>query len=106
MEQGEEVIIARHGKEIARLVPVRPIHSRERARAAIRGIRERAEQSKVGAVDWSEWKSYQVAVSLLLDSSAPLAWVFSDETTNPILRLVDAADDEGAIVPSVNCAKP
>ena len=56
---GEEVVITRHGKEVARLVPVRPIHSREQARAAIRRIRERAEQSKLGAFDWSEWKSYR-----------------------------------------------
>lgn len=57
VEHGEEVIITRHGKEVARLVPVRPIHNREQARAAIKRIRERAEQSKFGAFDWSEWKS-------------------------------------------------
>ena len=59
VEQGEEFIITRHGKEVARLVPVRPIHSPEQARAAIRRIRERAEQSKLGAFDWREWKSYR-----------------------------------------------
>ena len=59
VEQGEEITITRHGKEVARLVPVRPIHSREQARAAIRRIRERAEQCKLGAFDWSEWKSYR-----------------------------------------------
>jgi prevent-host-death family protein len=59
VEQGEEIIITRHGKKVARLVPVRPVHSREQARAAIRRIRERAEQSKLGAFDWSEWKSYR-----------------------------------------------
>jgi prevent-host-death family protein len=59
VEQGEEVIIARHGKEVARLVPGRPVHSREQARAAIRRICERAEQSKLGAFDWSESKSYR-----------------------------------------------
>jgi len=59
VEQGEEVLITRHGKEVARLVPVRPSHSREQARAAIRRIRERAEQHKLGPFDWSEWKSYR-----------------------------------------------
>jgi prevent-host-death family protein len=59
VEQGEEVIITRHGKEVARLVPVRPTVRREQARAAIRRIRERAEQSKLGAFDWPEWKSYR-----------------------------------------------
>jgi prevent-host-death family protein len=59
VEQGEEVVITRHGKAVARLVPVRPIHSRAQARIAIRRIRERAEQSKLGAFDRSEWKSYR-----------------------------------------------
>ena len=56
VEQGEEVMITRHGKEVARLVPVR---SREQARAALRRIRARAEQCKLGRFDWSEWKSYR-----------------------------------------------
>jgi prevent-host-death family protein len=59
VERGEEVTITRHGKEVARLVPARPSHSREAARAAIRRIRERAELRKLGHFDWSEWKSYR-----------------------------------------------
>jgi prevent-host-death family protein len=59
VEQGEEVTITRHGKEVARLVPAQPIRSREAARAAVRRIRERAEQHKLGRFDWSEWKSYR-----------------------------------------------
>ena len=59
VEQGEEVLITRHGKEVARLDPVQPSHSREHARAAIRRISERAEQRKLGPFDWSEWKSYR-----------------------------------------------
>jgi prevent-host-death family protein len=52
VEQGEEVIITRHGKEVARLVPVRPTQSREQAHAALRRIRERAQQRKLGRFDW------------------------------------------------------
>jgi prevent-host-death family protein len=59
VEQGEEITITRHGKEVARLVPVRSIRSREEARAALRRIRERAEQRKLGRFDWAEWKSYR-----------------------------------------------
>lgn len=59
VEQGEEVTITRHGKEVARLVPARPAHSREAARAAVRRMRERAERLKLGRFDWSEWKSYR-----------------------------------------------
>ena len=59
VEQGEEIMITRHGREVARLVPVRSIRSREEARAALRRIRERAEQRKLGRFDWAEWKSYR-----------------------------------------------
>jgi predicted nucleic acid-binding protein len=38
-------------------------------------------------------------VSLVLDSSATLAWIYSDETTEPIHRLFDAVAEDGAVVP-------
>jgi prevent-host-death family protein len=59
VEHGEEVTITRHGKEVARLIPARPTHSRDQARAALRRIRERAEARKLGRFDWAEWKSYR-----------------------------------------------
>ena len=59
VEQGEEVTITRHGKEVARLVPAQPIRGREVARAAVRRIHERAKQRKLERFDWSEWKSYR-----------------------------------------------
>jgi hypothetical protein len=43
------------------LVPVRPMRSREQAHAALRRLRERAEQHNLGRFDWSEWKSYRDA---------------------------------------------
>lgn len=59
VERGEEVVITRRGKEVARLVP--PLHAfdREEARAAVRRIRERAERLRLGRFDWSEWKSWR-----------------------------------------------
>jgi prevent-host-death family protein len=59
VEKGQEFTITRHGKEVARLVPAQSVRDREVARAAVRRIRERAEQSKLGRFDWSEWKSYR-----------------------------------------------
>jgi len=41
-EQGEEIVITRHGKEVARLVPPKGRRSREEARAAAERIRARA----------------------------------------------------------------
>jgi len=40
-------------------------------------------------------------MSLVLDSSATLAWIYSDETTDPIRRLFDAVGEEGAVVPTL-----
>ena len=57
-ERGEEIVITRHGKEVARLVPPRKAVNREQARAAIKRIRERAEKLKLGPFEWAEWKSY------------------------------------------------
>ena len=59
VESGEEVVITRHGKPVARLVPPKGRHNREEARAAIRRIRERAEAAKLGPFDWEEWKAYR-----------------------------------------------
>ena len=59
VEHGEEVTITRHGKEVARLVPVRRGFNRDAARAAIQRIRDRAEQRQLGRFDWAEWKSYR-----------------------------------------------
>jgi len=40
-------------------------------------------------------------VTLVLDSSATLAWIYSDEATEPIRRLFDAVADDGAVVPAL-----
>ncbi len=59
VEHGEEIVITRRGKEVARLVPARPTHSRAEARAAVARIRARAEAQKLGHFDWAEWKAYR-----------------------------------------------
>ncbi len=59
VEQGEEITITRHGKEVACLMPARAMHDRAEAHAAILRIRERAEQSRLGQFYWAEWKSYR-----------------------------------------------
>jgi predicted nucleic acid-binding protein len=40
-------------------------------------------------------------VSLVLDSSATLAWIYSDETTNSVRLLFEAVGEEGAVVPAL-----
>jgi prevent-host-death family protein len=59
VEQGEEVVITRRGKAVARLVPNMPGIDRAQARAAAERIRTRAERRKLGRFDWAEWKAYR-----------------------------------------------
>ena len=40
-------------------------------------------------------------MSLVLDSSAALAWIYDDEATDPIRRVFDAVADQGAFVPAL-----
>jgi predicted nucleic acid-binding protein len=40
-------------------------------------------------------------MSLVLDSSVTLAWLYSDETTDSIRMVFDLVADHGAIVPSL-----
>ncbi|HEX3860076.1 MAG TPA: type II toxin-antitoxin system prevent-host-death family antitoxin [Stellaceae bacterium] len=66
VEQGEEIMITRHGRPVARLVSAAGRVDRDEARAALRRIRERAERLQSGAFDWEEWKE-------LRDTGRPLA---------------------------------
>ena len=45
---GEEVLITRHGKAIARLVPATPTFDRAKARQAARGLLEASRGVKLG----------------------------------------------------------
>ena len=57
-EGGEEVIITRRGKPVAKLVPILPFNAQERSRQASERIRERARKFG-GKFDWEEWKKYR-----------------------------------------------
>jgi antitoxin (DNA-binding transcriptional repressor) of toxin-antitoxin stability system len=60
LERGEEVVITRNGREIARAVPAaRAKVNPAEARAALQRIRKRAEEAKLGPFDWQEWKAYR-----------------------------------------------
>jgi prevent-host-death family protein len=53
-EQGEEVIITRRGKPVAKLVPMNSAFDRERSREAAHRIRERATTLKLSPSDVEE----------------------------------------------------
>ncbi len=59
VERGEEIVITRHGKPVARLVPASAGRNVDRAREAARRIRERADNLGLGRFEWGEWKGYR-----------------------------------------------
>jgi prevent-host-death family protein len=58
VEQGEEVVITRHGKEVARLVPPRTVINRDEARVAMAKLRARAKALKLN-LTLDEIKAYR-----------------------------------------------
>lgn len=56
VQSGEEIVITRHGKPVARLVPNAGLIDREGARAAADRIRARALQVKLRNFDWEALK--------------------------------------------------
>lgn len=61
VEAGEEIVITRHGKPVARIAPHSAVSGPrgEAARAAAERIRQRASRRKTGPFDWQEWKGYR-----------------------------------------------
>lgn len=59
VERGEEVVITRHGKPVARMIRETGGRDRSAAIEAAEGIRALAKDMKLGAFDWAEWKAYR-----------------------------------------------
>lgn len=57
VEQGEEIVITRHGRPVARLAPLAPDFDKPAAVAAMARIRARARKLAVGSFDWETVKA-------------------------------------------------
>ena len=57
VEQGEEIIITRHGRPVARMVPTNAGVDRSQARAALQRMRDRATQAGLGPFHWETLKA-------------------------------------------------
>lgn len=57
-EAGEEIVITRHGRPVARLSPLPRIDIAQ-AQAAADRIRQRASKRKTGPFVWEQWKAYR-----------------------------------------------
>ena len=56
VERGEEVVITRRGKAVARLVSYEAVPDTAQARNAAARIRARAKTLDLGVFDWPAWK--------------------------------------------------
>ena len=54
VERGEEIIITRHGKPVARIVPHERRRNEEEIRKAIEDIRRLRREVSLGGLDWRE----------------------------------------------------
>jgi prevent-host-death family protein len=59
VEQGEDILITRHGKPVARLVPSEGAYRRQEAEQAAARIRARAAALTPGPLDWEKWKAFR-----------------------------------------------
>jgi prevent-host-death family protein len=57
VQDGEEIVITRHGRPVARLVPDTGGIDRSQARAAADRIRARAKRLKAGEFNWDALKA-------------------------------------------------
>lgn len=59
VEHGEEVVITRHGKPVARMIKETTGVDRSVAIEAVQEIRALAQDIKAGVFNWAEWKDYR-----------------------------------------------
>jgi prevent-host-death family protein len=59
VEHGEEILITRRRKQVARLVPAHTGHDAAAARAAADRRQVLAQAMKPGSFDWNKWKGYR-----------------------------------------------
>ncbi len=60
VQKGEEIVITRHGKPVARLIPETGTRNLDAARAAVARLRARAKEARRGTpIAQDEWKAFR-----------------------------------------------
>ncbi len=110
VERGEEIVITRHGKPVARLVPNSAARRPESGGSDVRthpgtGAASAQVEKPAGRLQLARTQENarrrSAAMSLVLDCSVTLAWVYSDETTPPVRHVFDLLSQSGAWVPGL-----
>jgi prevent-host-death family protein len=58
VERGEEIVITRRGKPVARMVPAAAKQDPDAVMAVFRRLAERARQRGAPKIAWAEWRRY------------------------------------------------
>jgi prevent-host-death family protein len=58
-ERGEETVITKRGRPIAKLIPIRRTDDGQEAARAAERIRQLGREMSLGRFDWEEWKRYR-----------------------------------------------
>jgi len=100
-ENGEEIIITRHGKQVARLGPIQKPFDREAARQAVEDIKKMRKGMHID--DATNQGTHQRGSPLIcvIDASVTLSWVFTDEHSATSDALLAQVADQGAVVPAL-----
>mgnify|MGYP001309150943 FL=1 len=59
VQQGEEIVITRHGKRVAKLIPAEGGHDVDAALRAVERISKRAREHGEPSISVEEWKSFR-----------------------------------------------
>ena len=101
VERGEEITITRHGKAVARLVPVDAVSQDrlERYRGAAEELPARAPARR--SVREGADRGRATVTGCVIDASSVLAWCFEDEGGPEADALIEPVAAEGAAVPGM-----
>jgi prevent-host-death family protein len=56
---GEEILITRRGKAVAKIIPIEKTSDARAIKAAVLRLHNLAKEMKLGEFNWEEWKSYR-----------------------------------------------
>ena len=101
VEAGEEVVITRRGKVVARMTSPDQVFDRERAQGAAARI--------CALPPWRDARRPRdqgphqrgPSLSIVIDASLTMAWYFDDESTPATDALLDRVASAGAVVPGL-----
>jgi len=56
---GNEILITRRGKSVAKIIPIKAQLNDDAAKAAIFRLKKLAKEMQLGSFNWDEWKHYK-----------------------------------------------